>query len=147
MAYEAVRLTVDGVVVVDGSVVLVRRRNPPFEGCWALPGGFVDYGERVEDAVMREVLEETGLVVRVVRLVGVYSDPGRDPRGHTVSVAFLCERVSGEVDCGDDACEARFFGLGCLPVLAFDHGRIVQDALRVLLIERLIFRGVNHRLI
>jgi 8-oxo-dGTP diphosphatase len=121
-------LTVDGAVVEDSSVLLVRRRNPPFAGTYALPGGFVDYGETVEGAVAREVQEETGLAVAVARLIGVYSDPARDPRGHTVSVAFLVRRRGGTLRGADDADEARFFPLDALPTLAFDHARILADA-------------------
>jgi len=121
-------LTVDGVLVEDGAVLLVRRRNPPFAGAYALPGGFVDYGETVEAAAAREVQEETGLAVAVERLIGVYSDPARDPRGHTVSVAFLVRRRGGTLAGADDADEARFFPLDGLPTLAFDHGRILADA-------------------
>ena len=121
-------LTVDGVLVEDGSVLLVRRRNPPFAGRYALPGGFVDYGETVEAAAAREVQEETGLAVAVERLIGVYSDPKRDPRGHTVSVAFLVRHRCGTLAGADDADEARFFPLDALPALAFDHDHILADA-------------------
>ncbi len=121
-------LTVDGIVVEQGSVLLIRRRNPPFAGCYALPGGFVDYGERVEAAVAREVQEETGLAVAVDRLVGVYSAPDRDPRGHTVSVAYLVHRVGGTLAGADDADDARFFRFDALPPLAFDHAQILADA-------------------
>ena len=125
----------DGVLVEDGTVLLVRRRNPPFAGNYALPGGFVDVGETVEAAVVRELREETGLAVAVDRLLGVYSDPARDPRGHTVSVTFLVRREGGELAGADDADEARFFPLDALPPLAFDHGRILADARRVLSAE------------
>jgi 8-oxo-dGTP diphosphatase len=121
-------LTVDGVLVENGSVLLVRRRNPPFAGAYALPGGFVDYGETVEAAVAREVQEETGLVVEAGRLIGVYSDPARDPRGHMVSVVFRVRRRGGTLAGADDADEARFFSLDALPSLAFDHARILADA-------------------
>ena len=120
-------LTVDGIVVEDGAVLLIRRRNPPFAGHYALPGGFVDYGETVEAAVAREVEEETGLRTHVGRLVGVYSDPNRDPRGHTVSVAFVLYRRGGSLAGADDADDARFFRLEALPPLAFDHARILAD--------------------
>ncbi len=128
-------LTVDGVVVVDGQVLLVRRRNPPFAGQYALPGGFVDVGERVEVAVVREVREETGLETTIERLLGVYSAPDRDPRGHTASVAYLLRRVGGTLAGADDADEARFFPLAALPPLAFDHADILADARRVLSAE------------
>jgi len=125
-------LTVDGVVLRGGEVLLIRRGTPPFEGAYALPGGFVRVGETVEAAVLREVREETGIAGRIVRLVGVYSNPRRDPRGHTVSIAFLIEPVSGTPVGGDDAAEARFFPIDALPDLAFDHRRIVEDAVRAM---------------
>ena len=122
------RLTVDVVVRRRGQadqVLLVRRRHPPHG--WALPGGFVEYGESVEQAAVREALEETGLRVSLTRQFHVYSDPSRDPRGHTVSVVFLGE-ADGEPAGGDDAAEARWVDLARLPSdLAFDHGRILSD--------------------
>lgn len=123
------RLTVDAVVVdPQQGVLLVRRKHEPFQGFWALPGGFVEDGESCEAAVVREVREETGLAVRVVALFGVYSQPGRDPRGHTVSVVYLCQPQGGLVVGGDDAAEAAFFpSLAGLP-LAFDHQQILADA-------------------
>jgi 8-oxo-dGTP diphosphatase len=95
-------------------------------------GGHVDYGERVEKAVMREAKEETGLDVKVVKLTGVYSDPKRDPRGHTVGVAYLCEAKGKKPKAGDDASEAWWWPLDDLPELAFDHKVIVGDAVRQL---------------
>jgi 8-oxo-dGTP diphosphatase len=106
-------------------IVLIERRFPP--PGWALPGGFVEVGETVEAACVREAAEETSLDVEVVRLVGVYSDPGRDPRGHTVGVTFLCRLAGGVLRGADDAAEARWFGLDALPQLAFDHAAIVAD--------------------
>ncbi|MGC9307269.1 MAG: NUDIX domain-containing protein [Thermoplasmatota archaeon] len=123
------RLTVDGVIISDGKLLLIRRGNPPFKDAWALPGGFVDYGETVEAAVRREVKEETGLTTSIQQLVGVYSDPHRDPRGHTVSVVFLLAVESGTPEGGDDAVEAGWFSLDELPELAFDHAKIINDAL------------------
>jgi 8-oxo-dGTP diphosphatase len=128
-------LTVDGVVVEAGAVLLIRRRNPPFAGRYALPGGFVDVGETVEAAVVREVREETGLDTAIERLLGVYSDPARDPRGHTVSVTYLLRRRGGTLAGADDADDARFFSLDGLPPLAFDHAHILADARRVLSAE------------
>jgi 8-oxo-dGTP diphosphatase len=108
-------------------VLLVRRGSPP--PGWALPGGFVDYGETVEAAAAREAREETGLEVRLIRQFRVYSDPGRDPRGHSVTVVFLAE-ADGEPVGQDDAAEARWFPAPDLPPdLAFDHGDILRDAL------------------
>ena len=122
------RLTVD-VIVEAGKdrLVLIRRKNPP--PGWALPGGFVDAGETVEQAAVRETLEETSLRVELVRQFHVYSDPARDPRGHTVSVVFI-GRAEGEPRAADDAADARAFPVDALPQeLAFDHGRILADYL------------------
>jgi 8-oxo-dGTP diphosphatase len=128
MRHRVPTLTVDGILIQDNSILLIQRKNPPFQGNWALPGGFVEYGETTERAVVREFLEETGLTVRILQLIGVYSDPNRDPRGHTVTVAYLVERVDGILTAGDDACTAKFFKKEGLPSLAFDHAVIVKDA-------------------
>jgi 8-oxo-dGTP diphosphatase len=130
MSYKSPALTVDGILIIDGSVLLVQRKYDPFAGKWALPGGFVDYGEKTEAAVVRELFEETGLKTKVRALVGVYSDPKRDPRGHTVTVAYLMDLVGGTVAAGDDAATAKFFKADEVPMLAFDHARIVKDALQ-----------------
>ncbi len=124
---ESPALTVDAVIVDGDGVVLIRRKNPPFQGRWAIPGGFVEVGETVEDAVVREAEEETGLKVKVEKLFGVYSDPGRDPRGHTVSVVFLCKTVGGEMKASSDAIDVKKFDLSELPELAFDHETILMD--------------------
>jgi len=124
-------LTVDGVIEFpDGKIVLIRRANPPFEGMWALPGGFVDIGETVEDACVREMKEECNVDVELKGIIGVYSDPERDPRGHTVSVVFRTEVVSGELEGRDDAAEARLFTRDELKgiELSFDHAEILRDA-------------------
>ncbi len=119
----------DVVIETGKGIVLVRRRNPP-EG-WALPGGFVEYGESVESAAVREAMEETGLAVRLVCLLGVYSDPGRDPRFHTVSTVFVATAEGNPVG-GDDAAEAGVFDPGELPdPVAFDHARIVNDYIQM----------------
>lgn len=124
-------LTVDIVIeLVDRPgrpIVLIERRHPP--PGWALPGGFVDLGETVEAAACREAREETGLEVRLTRLLGVYSDPARDPRGHTVSVVFVAE-ASGEPRAGDDAGAVQAADPAHPPPLAFDHARIVADYLK-----------------
>lgn len=124
--------TVDVVISLPGDrVVLVRRKNPP--PGWALPGGFVDEGETVESAAVREAKEETGLDVELTALLGVYSDPRRDPRRHTLSAVFL-GRAGGEPAGADDADEARAFAWSALPSpLAFDHAEILSDARRFLL--------------
>jgi len=130
MTLRSPALTVDGVLIEDGSILLIQRKHSPFQGSWALPGGFVEYGEKTEDALIREISEETGLKTKIRALLGVYSDPHRDPRGHTVTVAYLIERVGGVVNAGDDAVGAKFFKANELPDLAFDHAIIVKDAFK-----------------
>lgn len=121
-------LTVDAIVLDgQGRLLLVERGRDPYKGRFALPGGFVEYGETVESAVVRELLEETGIRAKIVELFGVYSDPDRDPRGHTVTIVFRLKVAGGELRAGDDAAKARFFPLDGLPPLAFDHQRIVGD--------------------
>jgi 8-oxo-dGTP diphosphatase len=123
-------LTVDVVILHGGGFVLIKRGREPFKGCWALPGGIVRYGESVEQAAVREALEETGLQVELLNLVGVYSEPGRDPRGHFVSVAFTARSRGGRLEASSDAEEAAVFREPP-PSLAFDHARILRDALRL----------------
>jgi 8-oxo-dGTP diphosphatase len=113
-----------------GRLLLIRRKNPPFQGQYALPGGFVDYGETTEHAATRELAEETGLAATSMTLAGVYSDPQRDPRGHVVSVAYRIETVGHDPRAGDDAAAAEFVADWADLDLAFDHRRIVADAVR-----------------
>ena len=120
-------VTVDGLVLRDGSLVAVIRRNPPFQGMPAIPGGFVELGETTEAAVVREVQEETGLVTRVVRMVGVYSDPSRDPRGHTITVAYALEATGGALHAASDAKEVVLLDPDHVPPMAFDHATIFAD--------------------
>jgi 8-oxo-dGTP diphosphatase len=128
-------LTTDVVLLAGGSansVLLIERGNDPFKGSWALPGGFVEVGERVHEAAIRELAEETGVALEVeLALLGVYDTPGRDPRGPTVSVAYV-HRCATELPAsgGDDAARALWFALDALPPLAFDHALIVADATR-----------------
>ena len=122
-------LTADAVIVdPERGVVLVRRGREPFAGRWALPGGFVEVGETCEAACAREAREETALEVEPVELLGVYSAPGRDPRGHTVSAVYLCRVTGGAVAGGDDAADARWFADVAGIELAFDHATILADA-------------------
>jgi 8-oxo-dGTP diphosphatase len=118
--------TVDIIIELDGGgIVLIRRKNPP--PGWALPGGFIDYGESAEAAALREAKEETSLDVQLVELLHVYSDPARDPRHHTLSIVFIAT-AHGQPKGADDATEAQVFYQDCFPSpLAFDHAKILQD--------------------
>lgn len=132
MAYRNPAPTVDIVIELRDRphrpIVLIERLNPPLG--WALPGGFVDYGESVETAAQREAVEETGLQVELVEQFYVYSDPNRDPRQHTLSVVFLATAI-GEPKAGDDATHLNVFEPWQIPPnLCFDHDRILQDYLR-----------------
>jgi 8-oxo-dGTP diphosphatase len=127
-------LTVDAIILCDNdSVVLVSRKNHPYKGSWALPGGFVEYGETVESAVLREVKEETGLNIKLKGISGVYSDPDRDPRGHTVTICFKAQKIGGKLKADSDA-----QGVACIKLeealaykLAFDHEQILKDAFNI----------------
>ena len=122
------RPTVDVIIEMQGGIVLIERGHPP--PGWALPGGHVDTGEFVSDAARREALEETGLEVELLELFGVYSDPKRDPRYHTISTVFI-GRATGTPKGGDDAARAEIFTRGKLPApIAFDHGTILDDYYR-----------------
>jgi len=117
--------TVDIIIRQDDQIVLIERRNPPLG--WALPGGFVDYGESLEAAAVREAREETGLELEGLQQFGAYSDPERDPRQHNISVVFTATG-SGTLKAGDDAAGAALFPLDDLPApLCFDHDRILAD--------------------
>ncbi len=134
-AHRSPALTVDSVVFgLDDeglAVLLVQRDLPPFEGCWALPGGYVRLGEGLEDAARRELEEETGLRGVFLEQLYTFGDPRRDPRGHTVTVAYyaLVNIRDHRVRAATDARDASWFRVGDAPPLAFDHGHIVEVAL------------------
>ncbi|MBR4985313.1 MAG: NUDIX hydrolase [Proteobacteria bacterium] len=125
MAYRNPTPTVDILILRGNSLVLIKRRNPPHG--WAIPGGFVDEGECIEHAAIREAKEETGLDVTLDRLFYVYSNPSRDPRQHTMSTVFIAH-ADGEPQGDDDAEKAQYFDLDALPdPIAFDHAKIIAD--------------------
>ncbi|SDA52162.1 NUDIX domain-containing protein [Methanobrevibacter millerae] len=128
--YKNPSLTVDIFIFdEDENFILIKRGNEPYKNYWALPGGFVDYGECVEDAAIREALEETSIKVNLKELVGVYSDPSRDPRRHTVSIAYTAKGNMADMKADDDACDIAIFSKGDLEKmnLAFDHEKIIND--------------------
>jgi ADP-ribose pyrophosphatase YjhB (NUDIX family) len=117
--------TIDLIIEYNKGIILINRKNPP-EG-WALPGGFVDYGESLEAAAVREAKEETGLEVELLRQFHAYSDPKRDPRHHTITIVFIA-KAKGQATAGDDAKELGLFNKDTLPdQLAFDHRAIIND--------------------
>jgi len=117
--------TIDLIIEYNKGIILINRKNPP-EG-WALPGGFVDYGESLEAAAVREAREETGLEVELLRQFHAYSDPKRDPRHHTITIVFIA-KAKGQATAGDDAKELGLFNKDTLPdQLAFDHRDIIND--------------------
>lgn len=130
MSFKSPKITVDGIIIKDDKILLIKRKNEPFKDKWALPGGFVEYNETVEDAVIREIFEETGLQTNIDKIIGVYSDPKRDPRGHTITIAYLLKIKKGDMKSGDDALDVKFFSLNQFPPLSFDHDIIINDAIR-----------------
>lgn len=121
-------LAVDGAVLEKGKLLLVKRAIEPFRDYWVLPGGHVEYGETVEKAIKREMKEELGVNVKIEGLLGVYSDPKRDPRCHTVSVTFLLKKERGQIRLNGEASEFRFFKLDEVPSnIGFDHKKAISD--------------------
>ncbi len=130
MSHRQPKLTVDVIIKCGEGIILIERKNPPYG--WAIPGGFVDYGETVEDAALREAKEETSLDVKNLKQFYVYSDPHRDPRGHTVSVVFTGE-ADGTPKAGGDAKNIGIFTKTILPDnIAFDHKKILTDYFRTM---------------
>lgn len=132
--YRRINLTVDILIKYGSGIVLIKRKNEPYKDYWALPGGFVDYGEMVEKAAKREAKEETSLDINNLKLIGVYSDPNRDSRGHTVTVAFLADGF-GILKSGDDAKDVRIFNLDELNGVdfAFDHKKLIDDSIHYII--------------
>ncbi len=133
--YPRPAVTVDAVVLRENGdlveVLLIQRKNEPFQGSWALPGGFLDEKETLEAAVARELKEETNLEGLELMQFRVYSEPDRDPRGRTISTVYIAV-VQGEIDAhaGDDASTLSWFSVSDLPELAFDHATIIPDVLQ-----------------
>jgi len=138
MIKQNIKLTVDAVIfsVIDEQlkVLMIQRKNEPFKGMWALPGGFVEDDEDLEPAMIRELEEETGLKIKHATQLRAYGTPGRDPRGRTVTVAFyaLIDAKYTHVKGADDAADAQWFNIHHLPAIAFDHKVIIADALKLL---------------
>lgn len=134
MRTSKIFVTTDAVIFRKGDsdheILFIKRKNEPFKGQWAIPGGFVDEGEDLPDAARRELMEETGLEVEGLEQLGAFGKPGRDPRQHTVSVAYVgFAKENAEATGADDADEAEWFPVDDLPELAFDHAEIVKMAI------------------
>lgn len=132
MTYKNPCATADVIVETNRQVLLIKRKKEPFKNIWALPGGHLECGkETLEQAACRELREETGILVKEInlQLLGVYSEPNRDPRGHYITHVYVAESSQGKLKAGDDASETRFFPLNNLPKLAFDHNKILEDYL------------------
>lgn len=131
--YPRMQVTVDAVIIRpadDGEeVLLIERKHEPFEGCWALPGGFVDMDETLVDAAKRELYEETGLIVEQLTQLHTFDGVNRDPRGRTISIVFIGFASPGSrIKAGDDASSADWFSFDALPPLAFDHDKVLEMA-------------------
>ena len=140
MEYKKPSLTVDMFIINENSestdfdidnqkFILIKRKNNPYKDHWALPGGFVDYGESTESAAIREAKEETSIDIELIKLFNVYSEPNRDPRGHTVTVVYLAKGDLSQMKADDDAKEIEIFSFNDLYSidLAFDHSNILED--------------------
>ncbi len=133
MRKQNIAVTVDAVIFFRKAdilnVLLIQRKNEPFRNEWALPGGFLDENEAMEQGAIRELEEETGLKLEKLQQVGAFGTPGRDPRGRTISIAFVgLIGTEAKVKANDDAVDAKWFSLNDLPNLAFDHRKIISEA-------------------
>ena len=131
--YKKPSLTVDIIIINENNdFILIKRKNEPFKNHWAIPGGFVDYGETVENAAIREAKEETSIDVKIKKLLGVYSNPNRDPRGHTVSIVYIANGDFNELSPSSDAKDGKIYSFEDISSLnlAFDHEKILKDALK-----------------
>jgi 8-oxo-dGTP diphosphatase len=133
MGKQEIAITVDSVILCSTSnqfkVLLIKRKKDPFKDQWALPGGFIEEGEDLEQAAKRELLEETGVKIQSMEQIRAFGKPGRDPRGRMISIAFLSRIFSEEaLSPGDDAKDAAWFEINDLPELAFDHNEIITAA-------------------
>jgi 8-oxo-dGTP diphosphatase len=126
--FKTIKVAVDGIVLFKGKILFIKRKFEPFKGFWALPGGFVKPGEKVEDALKREIFEETGVKVKIIKILNAYSEPGRDPRGHVITLAYICKAKNNKISSSPEALEAKWFEK--VPEkLAFDHSKILRDFL------------------
>lgn len=128
--YPRPMVTVDIAVIKQNTreLLLIKRKNDPFKGSWALPGGFVDKDEALIDAAKRELAEETGITGQELKQLAAFGDPGRDPRGHTISIVFYTLMANQQLTAtaADDAADAQWYSLNHLPPLAFDHQKIIN---------------------
>ena len=120
----------DGIIIKENKILLIKRGFEPFKGFWAIPGGRIEDHENTEECLKREMKEETNLEVEPISLVGIYSDPNRDPRGVIVAT-YLCKIIRGELKAGDDAADISWFSLDALPKLASDHDKMIKDYLKI----------------
>ncbi len=129
------KITVDALILLENeSIILIKRKNWPFKDYWAIPGGFVELGETLENAVIREAKEETSLDVEPIKIISIYSDPNRDPRGHVITAAFFCKKLGGTMKADSDAKAIKIFNRKEVENInmAFDHAKILSDFFKFL---------------